>query len=82
MDISLMAMDMGLWPGFRLTTATFIHSEPRSMLETAGSEGIKSREKVETNTKRIRIPAANLDIFAADLELQPKMKNNLESVAG
>ncbi|KAL0320002.1 UNVERIFIED_CONTAM: hypothetical protein Sradi_5261700 [Sesamum radiatum] len=33
-----MAMEIGGWPGLRLTTATFSHSEPRSILATADSD--------------------------------------------
>ena len=37
-------MVIGLWPGFRFTTATFSHSEPRSMLETAVSDLIRNND--------------------------------------
>lgn len=46
-DISLMATEIGGWPGLRLTTATFSHSEPRSMLATADSEPKECSRKKE-----------------------------------
>ena len=48
-DISLMAMVIGLWPGFRFTTATFSQSEPRSMLETADSDLTRNNDSRDKN---------------------------------
>ena len=46
-DISLMATEIGAWPGLRLTTATLSHSEPRSMLATADAAVKECRRKSE-----------------------------------
>lgn len=48
-DISLIAIEIGLCPGFRLTTATFTHSDPRSMLDTADWDRIESSENRDRN---------------------------------
>ncbi|KAK2965945.1 hypothetical protein RJ640_009863 [Escallonia rubra] len=68
-DISLIATEIGVWPGFRFTTATFSHSEPRSMLDTAAWAWIEqssSRDNPSPNLNR-----AN-DIFPTDQPLQPR----------
>lgn len=44
-----MAMVIGLWPGFRFTTATFSHSEPRSILETADSDLTRNNDSRDKN---------------------------------
>ncbi|KAK3005467.1 hypothetical protein RJ639_016480 [Escallonia herrerae] len=85
LDISLIATEIGVWPGFRFTTATFSHSEPRSMLDTAAWAWIEqssSRDNPSPNLNK-----AN-DIFSywkkatvvnsnASLE-----QSNISSIAG
>lgn len=56
LDISLMAMEIGVWPGLRFTTAILIHSEPRSMLETADWEGVGARVKRKRIERRRSSP--------------------------
>jgi len=55
-DISLIAIEIGLCPGFRFTTATFNHWEPRSMLETADwdrGNTTESTDKTSTSLNKL-----------------------------